>query len=318
MREANPMPLAAFRISVSGKDNVDKENHVVKGCRLAEKDRLAVFNGSDGKPVELMVSGSLIDDLLGLATSAGRLDAYWTHDRLNADNSKDALHDSIGVWRNFAKDESGNLVADLHLGPTEYRDRVLWSAETDPQGIMSSLVFDYTGGRDDAKAQSLFSGDLVRFGAATTALLSAYQQPKTMTPEEIKSTVDEAVKAALAAHIEANKPADVTAEAAAIEAAAGVTDADKLPEDEKLAPAICAAVRIGRAQLRSFKAEIEAVKESSAVLAEAKVTAKLGALGTFVPVVTKQEPVKISKAQFAALDCAEQSAFFRKGGKVTE
>lgn len=312
------MPLAAFRISVTGKDNVDKENHVVKGCRLAEKDRLAVFNGKDGKPVELMVSGSLIDDLLGLATTAGRLDAYWTHDRLNADNTKDSLHDSIGVWRNFAKDESGNLIADLQLEPTQYRERVMWKAENDPQGIMSSLVFDYTGGRDDAKAQSLFSGDLVRFGAATTALLSAYQQPNTMTEEQIKSTVDEMVKAALAAYIEATKPADVSAEAAAIEAAAGVTDADKLPEDEKLAPAICSAIRIGRAQLRAFKAEIEAVKESSAVLAEAKVTAKLGTLGTFVPVGTKQEQAKLTRAQFNALDHSARSAFFAKGGTLTE
>lgn len=312
------MPLAAFRISVTGKDNVDKENHVVKGCRLAEKDRLAVFNGKDGQPVELMVSGSLIDDLLGLATTAGRLDAYWTHDRLNADNTKDSLHDSIGVWRNFSKDDSGNLVADLQLEPTQYRERVMWKAENDPQGIMSSLVFDYTGGRDDAKAQSLFSGDLVRFGAATTALLSAYKQPTNMTPEEIKSTVDEAVKAALAAHIEANKPADVTAEAAAIEAAAGVKDEDKLPEDEKLNPAICAAVRIGRAQLRSFKAELKTVEESSAVLAEAKFTAKLGTLGTFVPVATTQPAGKVTRAQFTAMKPSEQMTFAQKGGKIED
>lgn len=273
------MPQAALKIAITPESEIDATLGVVRSCRLAEVGRLAVFAGKDGKPKELNITPGVIDALLSLSQKQGRLDAFWTHDRMN-NGGADELHDMIGVWRHFSKDESGNLIADLQLAPSDYRDRILWAAQNDPQGMMTSLVFKYEGGKDDAKPTAIFSGDIVRFGAATTALLSAYSetQPDTdMTPEEIKALVAEGIRAALAAPetraaLAAHNPVEKpdTAALAAAETEAGVLPEDRKADDSKLGAHMASSMAIHRATLRKSKAAEEGltVKIQTAVLGQ--------------------------------------------------
>ncbi len=289
---------AVLRISLG---SVDETNGIVTGCKLADVGALAVFAGKDGKPTELRITPALVNDILGFANQAGRLDAYWTHDRLS-DETRDPLHDSIGVWRNFRKDEQGNPIADLHLEPSDHKERVLWKAKNDPTGIMTSLVFGYRGGKEDARATSLESGDLVRYGAATKALLSAYpdnlsdNQP--MDINELLSLLDDPaacdkilamVKAAQKGHASADmEDADVDAAMSA----AGVTDADKKPEDAsktKVTRAILTLARATQRQLSAITTDRKTLLDEAATKAEANFTAKLGKGGTFVPSEVKTE-----------------------------
>lgn len=252
------MALAALRIAIDNSP-VDAENGVISGCILAQSNRLATFSGPDGNPVEVMVTPALIDSLLNLASVQARLDAYWTHDRLNPENSaKDPIHDSVGVWSNFRKNENGDLVADISLEPSGHRERILWKAQNDKRGIMTSLVFNYQGGRNDAVATQIISGDFVRFGAATTALLSAHK-PNTMTPDEIKTIACEAAKAALAEHIESTKESTAALSKANEEIVALKTQIAKLSEDSE--------------------ANTKKIIESEIVAAEARFTAIVGQSG---------------------------------------
>lgn len=280
------MALAALKISIPG--IVDETKGIIPGCRMAEVGKLAVFAGEDGEAKEFIVTPKMIDALAELGQQKGRLDAFWTHDRLNPENSgNDALHSSVGMWKNFRKDETGNLIADAHLAPTEYRERIMWHALNDPEGIMTSLVFSYTGGREDAYPTNLQSGDFVKRGAATTALLSAYPNKPTETPmtaadkEEINGLITKAVTAALAgfkpepANL-AELSEDEIAAMTAAEKEAGVTADDDKPEDAKLSRQMKSIVRIRRATLR----KIEGFKTETAVLAQAEIAKNIGN-GTF-------------------------------------
>ena len=241
------MPLAALKVTFPTADQVDPEKGIVRGCKLATANVTATFAGKDGKPVQLKMTPTLIDDLLNLATTQGRLDAYWTHDRLNDGNENaDFLHDTVGVWKNFAKDDQGNLIADAVLEPSQYRDRILWKAQNDPAGIMTSLVFDYTGDPSNARARSIDSGDFVRFAAANTALLSAYtHQTKTAKlsnmdiTEIIEALKDPAVMEAVKAIVNSPEVADAITpdEVAEVEEAADITPTEEEKKDET-APAL--------------------------------------------------------------------------------
>jgi len=310
------VPRAAFQISIP-KDAIDADKGFIPACKLAQVNRLATFAGKDGKPVEILITPGLIDGLLGLGQKQGRLDAFWTHDRLSDENQKDHLHDYVAVWKNFRKDETGDLIADAQLAPTPYKDRIMWSAMNDPEGMMVSMVFDYTGGRNDAKPTAICSGDFVKLGAATSALLSAYpnQTDTDMTKEEIQAIVKEAITAALATF----KPAAVKSEddmteadATAIMTAAGVTDADQTAEDKGKPPGVRAMLAVGRANKR----QLAAVAEEAGMKAEAAFTAKLGAkvkevIGTGGNDKTKDEFEAAVQAQLAAGAPNRARAVFR-------
>lgn len=309
------MSKAALRIQISD-TSIDDDKGIIPACKLAEVGRLAVFAGEDGSKKELLISPALIESLLGLATGKGRLDAYWTHDRLNAENKDaDALHSSVGVWRNFRKDGDGNLVADINLAPTEYRERILWQAHNDPQGIMTSLVFDYTGGKDNAKAVTLESGDFVKQGAAVTALLSAYNKThkaKLANMDDLISQLVEACKdphslAAFKALIKSvekeGEAADSAAmsddDATAIMTAAGVTDADKLDADKGKPLGVRVALSVGRATTR----RLASVGAEAAVTAEARLSSAIGTKVTAALAGVKkesEEPEAFITAQLAA------------------
>lgn len=166
------MPSAILRESISSRSNVDAEKGIVYGCRLAEVGKLAVFAGLDGKPVEIKITPALVDSLLAICSEDNRLNAHWTHKHV--DGREDALLSRVATWRNFRKDENGNLIADAFTAPGTYREAILHWAENDPQGMMVSMVFDYTGGRDNPIAESVRAADFVAKGAATSALLSAF------------------------------------------------------------------------------------------------------------------------------------------------
>jgi len=287
---------AILRFDYSNREQIDSDNGVVRGCRLAEVNRVAVFAGKDGKPCEINIRPELIDQLLNFAKADGRLDAYWTHDRLSKQN-RDPLHDKVGVWENFRKDESGNFIADLKLAPTQYREQVLWTAKEDPKGIMTSLVFEYTGGKENATALGLSSADLVDKGAATTALLSAYEAggPDTISDKASKTmditelvellknpealnVISGACKSALkAAKDEESSEAEDTKPA---EAEMEIMDEDKKPEDAKLSASARLAVWGNRATRRIQAAALGKVSEEAGVKAIATLTKQIGN-GTF-------------------------------------
>lgn len=292
------MPLAALQIALPSADQVDPEKGIVRGCKLATANVTAVFAGKDGKPVSLKMTPTLIDDLFGLAQKQGRLDAYWTHDRLNDGNEDaDFLHDSVGVWKNFAKDADGNLIADAVLEPSQYRDRILWKAQNDPAGIMTSLVFDYTGDPSNARARSIDSGDFVRFAAANTALLSAYTSPTTKTAKLNAMDINELLTAlqdpqvldalkAVIKSVESNQDDQTSAddvtpdEVAEMEDAADITPSSDDKKDatqpalmkryRKAVLAVAQKVKTNAAALTSAQEE-ELLKK-----AEARFTSKIG------------------------------------------
>lgn len=285
MRMRDQVPIATLQTNIST-DSIDETNGIIPGCRLCEVNRVARFRDGEGKSKSLEMTPSLVDGLLSLAVQEGRLDAYWTHDRLKG--SSDHINDSIGMWSNFRKDDSGNLIADLNLEPSAYREKILWKASKDKKGIMTSLVFDYKGGEKDAVALNIFSGDLVRFGAATTGLLSQDKtQNNTMEPKEFAAAlvaalstpeVATALKAVLAADKPEDKPLVSDEDCAAMEKDAGVTDADRKPED-KDKPAFL------RAQLACNRANARLAKDrdaSAVIAAKASLAAEIGKGGKIV------------------------------------
>jgi hypothetical protein len=192
----------------------------------------------------------------------------------------------------------------------------MWAAANDPVGIMTSLVFKYEGGKTDAKATRIDSADFVKFGAATTALLSAYphnQETNMDKTELIKLLADPEVKAALLALAKpaANEDAMTEADATAIMTAAGVIDADQAVEDKGKPPALRAMLAVGRASKR----QSAAASEEAAVKAEATFTAKLGAkvkdiIGTG-GTATKDEFEAAVQAQLSAGAPNRARAIFR-------
>jgi hypothetical protein len=177
--------------------------------------------------------------------------------------------------------------------------------------MMLSPVFSYDPSDKDSTPLDFQAADLVECGAATTALFSAAQtqtQTQTKMTDEDKIEVAKMIADAIAA---ANKPADapVVPDTAEMEATAGVTDADKKPEDEK-APALMAAfARCNRA----IKRQLETAKGEAVVLAEAKFTAALGAGKFTLPAApaAKDEVEEAIAAQISAGAKDRSTAIFR-------
>ena len=269
------MATAALSLELPSKPNIDREKGIVRDCILAENGKLAVFKGTDGKAKKLLMTPALIASLMALFSASGQTTAHWTHDWI--ESGKDGLTSKVATFRNFTTNEAGHLVADAHLWPTDKREAILHAAENDPAGMMISTVFDYNGGENDAIASRVHAADFVEVGASTTALLAKLSEtqpkPNTMTDEElakIAALIDEKIAAAM-------KPATDEAEmATAAEADAGVTDADKKPEDEAKPAAMRAALRIHRATTRQTLAALAANQGETVKLAEAQFTKALG------------------------------------------
>jgi hypothetical protein len=110
------MPLTArFQASLAP-SNIDAENGVLIGCRIATfgaTANTAKENGGGLKMDEEMIAG-----LARLGTEAGKVDAFLTHDWSKEDAAADPLHLDVGYWDNFRRDEASNLVADFHAAPS--------------------------------------------------------------------------------------------------------------------------------------------------------------------------------------------------------
>lgn len=324
------MATAALSLELPSKPNIDREKGIVRDCILAENGKLAVFKGTDGKAKKLLMTPALIASLMALFSASGQTTAHWTHDWI--ESGKDGLTSKVATFRNFTTNEAGHLVADAHLWPTDKREAILHAAENDPAGMMISTVFDYNGGENDAIASRVHAADFVEVGASTTALLAKLSEtqpkPNTMTDEElakIAAMIDEKIAAAM-------KPATDEAEmATAAEADAGVTDADKKPEDESKPAAMRAALRIARATNRITLAALATAKDETVKLAEAQFTKALGsgkfsiqadekdkdevkaALAGYITAGAKNEAVAILRL---AKDKPELFNRFKKEGKL--
>lgn len=324
------MATAALSLELPSKPNIDREKGIVRDCILAENGKLAVFKGTDGKAKKLLMTPALIASLMALFSASGQTTAHWTHDWI--ESGKDGLTSKVATFRNFTTNEAGHLVADAHLWPTDKREAILHAAENDPAGMMISTVFDYNGGENDAIASRVHAADFVEVGASTTALLAKLSEtqpkPNTMTDEElakIAAMIDEKIAAAM-------KPATDEAEmATAAEADAGVTEADKKPEDEAKPAAMRAALRIHRATTRQTLAALAANQGETVKLAEAQFTKALGsgkfsiqadekdkdevkaALAGYITAGAKNEAVAILRL---AKDKPELFNRFKKEGKL--
>lgn len=258
-----------------------------------ELGKLAKFAGEDGNPKQVTIDDRHISALLSHAGNRS-IPSHWTHDYFNADT--DPLHARIGALKELRKDDAGNLVADLHLSPGDHRETALWNAANHPEGMMLSAVFSYGKSDPDCLPLDFQAADLVAQGAATTALLSEdTQTTKSMDITELLAALqDPAVKEALKAVIKSvEKTADdadaaaAESNAAAMEDAGGVTDADKDPADSTQPALMRAALRLTRAGKRQ-REEVAALaktisEDETALLAKAKVQAEAafaGKIGT--------------------------------------
>lgn len=276
------MPLtAAFRTTANPtSDRIDRENGIIYGCQIVKAGATARFAGQDGKPDEIDVTPKLIKRLADLAHGRS-LNAHWTHDWLHED-VKDPLNSKIGGWKNVRVDEAtGNLIGDLHLMPSEFREATLWLAENTPDGAMMSIVFAFERENERHANPLRFDGiDLVEVGAASDAFFSAVipTKNKPMTKEELIALfadpeVKQAAQAAFAkADDDGAKEKAELAAAAALEKEAGVTDEDKKPEDEGKPAMLRAQLRASRANKRL----VAAMAGEAAVKAEAAVVGKIG------------------------------------------
>ena len=298
--------LASLRHASFSQDSINGD--VLLGVKIAELGKVACFSGPDGKPRYATITPAFVDALLSHAGSRS-IPVHWTHDYKQGNG--DALHAKVGKLKDIRKDSEGNPIADLHLAPGQYKETALWNAEHDPENMMLSPVFSYDPSDKDSTPLDFQAADLVECGAATTALFSAAQtqtQTQNKMTDEDKIEVAKMIADAIAA---ANKPADapVVPDTAEMEATAGVTDADKKPEDEK-APALMAAfARCNRA----IKRQLETAKGEAVVLAEAKFTAALGAGKFTLPAApaAKDEVEEAIAAQISAGAKDRSTAIFR-------
>lgn len=291
------MPIASFRTAPqTNSERIDAAAGIIYGCQLVKSGKTARFANSKGEPDEIDITPELIKRLAELANGK-TLNAHWTHD-YRADE-KDPLQYKIGAWKNVRIDgATGNLIGDLHLMPSEYREAVLWLADNTPDGAMMSIVFSFDRISDrHAMPVAFYAADIVEIGAASDSFFSGQvgqSQPKNkpMEPKqliellanpEVKTALfsamlsDEGVRTQLAALAKADdkdeKKEEVSeAEEAALEKAQGVTDEDKKPEDAALS-------RVSRIFIRGARAkdrQIAAMAGDAAVRAEAALTGKIG------------------------------------------
>lgn len=243
------MPVATLKLDSIAREKIDVENGILFGCQLARVGVIARFTGAEGKPVEIEITPTLIGQLAQLA-SGKSISAHWSHDYIG--ESRDSIHSRIGAWKNVRTDDSGNLVGDLHLMPSQYREAVLWLAQNTPDGAGMSAVFEYNDlGNRFAYPISFKAADLVSQGACTDAFFAKHPI-EDMTKDETVSLIKDTFK---------------------VEIAAALKDFKSTVPAEEINGAVTAALAHHKPKLSDEeKAEI-------ATLAEAKVVAKVGTHG---------------------------------------
>lgn len=294
------MPSAILRATLASRSNVDAEKGIVYGCHLAEVGKLAVFANADGNPIEVVVTPALVESLLALCKEEERLNAHWTHSW--ADSKQDALLSRVATWRNFRKDDDGNLIADAFTAPGDYREAILHWAENDPKGMMVSMIFGYTGGRDNPIAHFVRSADFVAKGAATTALccavLSAISLNQTQTAKMADPVVDpNAPPVAAPAPAAPFTPEQIAAIQQIVQAAMNPPQVD-----DSSAPAMFAAIR------KEVAARFGESETKIATLAQAAVVRQIGGTAVIANLTKLGESTPDGVTQFKAAVTAQLSA----------
>lgn len=299
--------IACFQALVSS-GTIDPENGIIRGVHVLENGKLATFEGPDGKPKSVKITPEHVNALFGYAGNR-TLTVHKSHDWYG---KSDGILSQVGRLKNH-RIENGNLVADLHLAPGEYRDTALWNAQNDPEGMMLSAVFGYLPNDPKCLPRDYKACDLVETGAGVTALFSAHQTLHTAKLMEVSELItllqDPQVSAAIQAMAKAvDKTSDDSvlpdvseSDVAEMEDAAGIAATN--PED-KTQPALMA---------RFFKAAPKAVAKLSkatatisddqlakvAKLAEASLIKHIGT-GAILKDLVRENPAETATAKFNA------------------
>lgn len=308
---------AQFRTSENNfhSERIDEKNGVIYGVKIIQAGRMACFSGEDGKARRVMMTGKHADAFIKHANGQP-IASHWTHG--HEESEDDSLVSCVGMVKDFSKDADGSLIANFHVAPSEYRDRIFWNARNHATGMMFSPIFRYDASDPEVIPRNFEAADLVGRGAATVALFSEASdnennnQTETVMDEE---KVKEIAKAALSEHVEAQSKVD-EANAAIIEKESGVTEADhNEAEDKELTAMMRAHKRIARAHKR----QLTEVQANSVIEAKAQFTREMGNNGYSEnnSGAGDSEP-KTAKAKFSAkvkayeADCGSYPKAYRR------
>lgn len=241
--------------------------------------KLANFEGADGKPEKVTITTAHIDALMSHAGNRA-IPVHLTHDWFNFKGQPNAdtieMKARVGALKSLRKDEFGDLVGDVYLKDGAERNDIIWGAKNNPEDNMISAVFGYRKDDPQFMPTDFKAADIVQKGAGVYALFSETDtETKPMadlSPETLAPLLDDPkIKGVIQGMIDGHSKAEAKMEddeEAAMEDAAGVTDADKKPDDEQKPALMRFYARAGRAFKRQ-KAELSATK--TAILAEAKI-----------------------------------------------
>lgn len=294
------MPLATFQ-TYFAQSAIDREQGVIRGVRVMELGKLAKFAAikDDGGKIhkEVTISDAHISALMAHAGNRS-IPVHLTHAAANA--KQDGLSTKAGTLKTFRTDESGHLLADLHLVPGDVRELALWHAENDPENMMLSAVYSFLPEDSNCIPQDFQAADLVEKGAGVTALLAEDSTTNTM-PDDTSSTqasadlVQQLVAAcqdphALAAFKALIKSVESAADSAAEEADSTDKAADLVVNDDAGAVATMAAFeKKMEEKLTAALANFENAKKDIAIAAKAEVVAELGNAKIPAPKTEKTE-----------------------------
>ncbi len=294
--------------TAAGQISIDADAGVIRGVKLMELGKLARFAGDNGQAKQVAITDAHIAALLAHAGNRA-VPIHNTHDWFSAQGTSNAdtveMEARIGALKSFRRDEAGNLIADAYLNKAKPAALdMLWGAANNPEDNCFSVVFSYLKDDPQCIPQNFRAGDLVPSGAATTALFSDNQTDTDMTKEEVLALLKETLPALLAEHKTAllSEMKEKEGDYAKMEENCGVTEEDKLPEDEQAPALMRAQARISRAiarQAKSLAAEKTAILAEAKVQATAEATALLGRSG-FPGIGTGNQPPQDAQAKFNA------------------
>lgn len=279
------MAIAHFQTDFS-QSAIERETGVIRGVSVMELGHVARFRGQkeDGSFVkkQITITDAQISALMSHAGNRA-IPVHLTH--AHSTDKQDGLASKAGALKAFRKNETGSLVADLHLVPGPMRDLALWHAENDPENMMISAVYSFLPDDPNCIPQDFQAADLVEKGAGVTALLAEDTMPDPLDFTALIAALKDpatgpALAAAIKAAIKAAEP-DEPEDTSAVEADAGVTAADSAESDTKLSATMACISRINRANKRKLEtvtAQFESAKADILVAAEAQLTAALGTI----------------------------------------
>jgi len=312
---ARALATAILKTS-SGQVSIDADAGVIRGVKLMELGKLARFAGEDGMAKQVTITDAHISALLAHAGNKS-IPIHDTHEWFAAQGSDiaDSVEKNarIGALKTFRRDNSGNLIADAYLNKAKQGAQdLLWGAENNPEDNCFSVVFSYLKDDPQCIPQNFRAGDVVPSGAATTALFSEHQTDTDMTKEEslalfkelFPTMLKEALPALLAEHKTAllSEMKEKEGEYAEMEKSCGVSEEDKLPEDEQAPALMRSQARISRAitrQQKSLAADRVAILAEAKIQAGAEATALLGRSG-FPGIGAGTQPPQDAQAKFNA------------------